>query len=134
MGRRRAVRYIAAAASAATAVLYFGIGVGLLKVVDEAATDAPGTFEFGASAGAAFLLGTVLLLLFDHRLLWLLGALLQVGVLVMYVAVSPERTPPFETWGIMIKVLQVALLVALAYLVVRVPDRQVAQARRLVRP
>lgn len=121
---RMTVRYLAAAASALTALLYFGIGLGVLKVVDEGAAGGPGLLEFGASAGAAFALGAVLLVVVDHRGLWLLGALLQVIVLIMYLAVSPQRTPPFEAWGILIKILQAALLAGLAYLVVHVPERR----------
>jgi hypothetical protein len=106
-----------------TALLYFGIGAGVLVVVDEAATDAPGLFEFGASAGAAFVVGALLLLTLDRRVLWVLGALLQVGVIVMYVAVGQQRTPPFELWGILIKAFQVGILGALVYLIVRPPTR-----------
>lgn len=127
---RRMARYLAAVASAATALLYFGIGAGVLKVVDEVAADQPGLFEFGASAGAAFALGALLLVAVDHRGLWLLGALLQVGVLVMYVVVSPQRTPAFETWGILIKVLQAVILAALAYLVANAPERRLPQSWR----
>ena len=121
--RRQSIRYLAAAASLATALLYFGIAVGVLIVVDEPASDAPGMFEFGASAGAAFVLGAFLLFALDHRALWLLGALLQVGVIVMYIAVGPQRTPSFEMWGLLIKALQVVILVALAWLTVRPPTR-----------
>lgn len=130
--RRREVRYLAAAASAATALLYFGIGVGALKIVDKATAETQDLFTFGAAAGAAFVLGAILLLALDHRGVWLLGAILQVGVIVMYVAVSPQRTPPFEQWGILIKVLQVVILVALVYLVVRQPVRRSARLRRTV--
>ena len=49
----------------------------------------------------------------------------------MYVAVSPQRTPPFEQWGILIKVLQVAILASLAYLVIRQPVRRVVRAGRI---
>lgn len=128
--RRRRVRFFAAASSIATATLYFGIGAGIVKVVD-ATRDAPDLFMFGVAAGAAFALGAMLLLALDHRGLWLLGAVLQVIVIVMYVAVSPQRTPPFEPWGILIKALQAAILVALAYLVIRQP---VPRPRRTLRP
>lgn len=121
--RRRTVRYLAAAASLATALLYFGIAAGVLVVVDETTADAPGMLEFGASAGAAFVLGALLLFALDHRGLWLLGALFQVGVIVMYVAVGPQRTPSFEVWGLLIKALQVVILVALAWLTARPPTR-----------
>ena len=121
--RRRTFRYLAAAASLATALLYFGIAAGVLVVVDAPARDAPGMFEFGASAGAAFVLGALLLFAVDHRGLWLLGALFQVAVIVMYVVVGPERTPSFEFWGLLIKALQVVILVALAWLTIRPPIR-----------
>lgn len=130
--RRRQIRYAAAALSAATALLYFGIGAGVLKVVDQTSADTPSLFEFGVLAGAAFLLGTLLLLAFDRRALWLLGAIFQVGVIVMYVAVSPQRTPPFEQWGILIKVLQIAILAALAWLTVRPRSPRSASAWRSV--
>ncbi|HEY6012825.1 MAG TPA: hypothetical protein VIU37_02420 [Candidatus Limnocylindrales bacterium] len=126
--RRRLVRYAAALLSAATALAYFGIGLGVLRIVETTTPDTPDLFTFGAVSGAAFVLGTVLLLTFDHRGVWLLGAVFQVGVIVMYVAVSPQRTPPFEQWGILIKVLQVAILVALAYLVIRQPVRRTIRA------
>jgi len=121
--RRRSIRYIAAAASLATALLYFGIAVGVLVVVEETVSDAPGMFEFGASAGAAFVLGALLLFALDHRGLWFLGALLQIGVIVMYIAVGPQRAPSFELWGLLIKTLQVVILVALAWLTIRPPTR-----------
>jgi hypothetical protein len=127
--RRRSIRYLAAAASAATAVLYFGIGIGVLKVVDEASPAAPDMFAFGAPAGTAFVVGAILLLAFDRRILWVLGAVLQVGVIVMYVAIAQQRTPPFEVWGILIKVLQAAILAALVYLVVRPSTRAVGATR-----
>jgi hypothetical protein len=130
--RRRDVRFAAAALSAATALLYFGIGAGVLRIVDKTTADTPDLFVFGAASGAAFVLGAILLLALDHRGLWLLGAIFQVGVIVMYVAVSPQRTPPFEPWGILIKILQVAILAALVYLVVRQPVRRTARILRSV--
>lgn len=124
--RRRTIRYVAAAASAVTAILYFAIGVGVLKVVDEVSADAPSMLAFGAPAGAAFVVGAVLLAAVDRRILWVLGAVLQVLVIVMYIVVSAQRTPPFETWGILIKVLQAAILAALVYLVLDTPVRAVS--------
>jgi hypothetical protein len=42
-------------------------------------------------------------------------------VIVMYVVVAPQRTPSFEVWGILIKVLQATILAALTYLVLKSP-------------
>lgn len=71
------------------------------------------------------MLGAILLLVFDRRFLWILGAILQVGVIVMYIVIASQRTPPFETWGILIKLLQATVLAALVYLVVRPHARAV---------
>jgi hypothetical protein len=123
VGRRPLVRRVAAALSGATAVVYFMIGFGVVQVVDAAPADAPDLFGFGLSAGLAFALGAILLLAFDRRVLWVLGALFQVGVIAMYVVVSAERTPPFEVWGILIRVAQVFILGSLVYLAAQPPGR-----------
>jgi hypothetical protein len=127
--RRQAIRYLAAAIAAITAVMYLLIGFGVLHVVDQASPDAPSLLDFGLMAGAAFGLGALLLLTLDNRILWVLGALLQVGVIVMYVVVGQERTPAFEAWGITIKILQVVLLGALLYLALQPPGREDDAAR-----
>lgn len=117
-GRRRTIRLGTAAASALVAALYALIGIGVLSVAIESSADSPPLLMFGLFAGAAFALGAILLVALDRRFLWILGALLQVGVIVMYVNVAPQRTPQFELWGITIKILQVLILGALAYLVI----------------
>ncbi len=119
--RRRRIRYLAAGLSAATAFIYVLIGLGIVSVVDEVAGDAPDLLTFGLAAGAAYVLGAALLVAFDRRALWFVGSVLQVGVIVMYLVVSSTRTPPFEVWGVAIKVLQLVLLGALLYLSVRPP-------------
>jgi hypothetical protein len=122
---RRAVRYLAAAAAAAMALIYFLIGLEVLQVVT-APPEGMSLFWFGIPAGSAFLLGAVLLVAFDRRILWILGALLQVMVAIGYLAVAPERTPAFEVWGITLRVIQVPLFAGLAYLALRSPRRQAA--------
>ncbi len=123
---RRSVRYIAAALSAAIAAIYYLIGLGALRVLEPGAAD-DGLLVFGAMAGSGFLFGTLLLLAFDRRPLWMLGALLQLFVVWGYISVAPTRTPPFEVWGITLRIIQVPLFAALVYLAlrnpVRVPDR-----------
>ena len=52
----------------------------------------------------------------------------------MYIQVAPNRTPPFEMWGILIKVLQVAILAALVYLVVELPVAGTVHRRDEARP
>jgi len=121
--QRPTIRYGAAAASAAIAAIYYLIGIGVLTVITPAAGD-PSMLVFGSSAGSAFLLGTLLLVAFDRRPLWLLGAVLQVLVVWGYFAVSPDRTPAFEVWGITLRFIQLPLFAALVYLSLRAPQPQ----------
>lgn len=127
---RRQVRYLAGIAAGAMAAIYFLIGLGVLQVVEpgSATEGSPDMLAFGASAGAMFLLGAVLLLAVDRRFLWVGGAILQVLVFAMYLVVSQQRTPAFELWGITLRVIQVPLFAALVYLALRREDRQPARA------
>ena len=125
---RRSVRNFAAAVSAVTALLYALIGVGLLTVVAPGTSDEGDMQAFGLPAAGAFLIGALLLILFDNRVLWLLGAILQVIVLVGYVAMAGIRTPQFEVWGILIKATQLVLLGALAFLVLRAPEEDAGRS------
>ena len=120
---RRTVRYVGALAAAAIAAIYYLIGIGVLKVVDPGATagDAPDMIVFGGGAGTMFLVGAILLFGTDRRLLWIVGAILQVLVAAMYVAVAPSRSPQFEPWGITLRLIQVPLFAALLYLAWRAP-------------
>jgi hypothetical protein len=115
-GRRRAVRYVAAGLSAACAAVYFAIGFGLVVPV-ETTTDGPSLLPFGVAAGIAFAVGAVLLLRIDRLGPWIMGAILQVLAIVLYVVVAERRTPPFEAWGILLKVAQAAILASLVWLI-----------------
>jgi hypothetical protein len=120
--RRRQVRIFAAAMAATIAVLYMLIGFSLVRVVKLAAGEPSPQLFFGLPAALAFVFGAALLLATDHRWLWILGALLQVLVMFTYFSVAPQRVPSFETWGVLIRVVQVPLLVALGYLAVTWPE------------
>ena len=115
---RRTIRYGAAVVAAMMAAIYFLIGLGVLDV-GGSDSDRAFLWVFGALAGGAFLLGTVLLVGVDRRWVWVAGLLFQVFVYWAYVDVSKTRTPPFETWGITLRIIQLPLLVALGYLVFR---------------
>jgi hypothetical protein len=116
---RRSVGIAAALLSAGCAVVYLMIGLEVVHAVAAPAATAPSMLAFGVLAALAFALGAVLLLAVDRRSLWVLGAVLQVIVLVMYLAVSSTRTAPFEMWGILLKIAQFGILVALVDLAVR---------------
>ena len=126
---RTTIRHAGAVVAAVMAVIYFLIGAGVLQVVTP--NEDPGfLFVFGAMAGGAFLLGALLLMRFDRRWLWMLGAAFQVFVYWGYFAVAPDRTPAFEPWGITLRVVQVPLLIALLYLAVRPSEQRTAEIRR----
>jgi hypothetical protein len=112
---RRTVRIVAAALAAATSLIYYLIGLRAVTVLENV-DDQVG---FGLIAGTAFLVGTVLILVIDSRIVFALGALAQVLIIWMYFELSSERTPSFEVWGVSIRILQALLLGVLAYLAIR---------------
>ncbi len=97
---RRLIRYLAALLAAGAAVVYLLIGFDVVRVVDDPSTDGAGLLPFGLLSGGAFLLGAILLTLFDRRILWVAGGLFQVFAIAMYVAVAPQRHPAYEPWGL----------------------------------
>lgn len=109
-GHPRLLRGVAAALAAGCAVVYFLIGLG---VIYDGHDNELGLLVFGFSAGLAFTLGVLLLVATERRAVWFLGALFQVFVIVAYVQVSSRRDPPFEIWGISLKIAQAAILAAL---------------------
>lgn len=116
----RALRHLAAALAAATAVLYAVIASGVVTVLDGPAAEVAATqLSFALPAAVTYAVGVLLLLRYDRWIVWTLGAVLQVMVVAAYFNVASERIPAFETWGITIRVLQVALLVVLVALAIR---------------
>jgi hypothetical protein len=114
----RLVRSLAAGTAALSALLYYLIGFGALDI--GRSTSGPADLlGFGLSAGTAFLGAGVLVLVIHHRWLVALVALMDVAVIVGYFAMAGIRVPPYEIWGLSIKVAQVAFLVALGYLLIR---------------
>ena len=118
--RLQALRTAIAGLAAASAVVYLLIGLEVLVVVDVGPND-PSLLWFGIPTSLAFLVGAVVMLVSERRLWWVLGAALQVCAIVAYFNVAPTRTPPFEFWGIALRVLQVLIVVGLVALLVRYP-------------
>lgn len=117
--RRRRLLRGAAALSAVVAVLYALIATHVVQVIDgPAAQVARDQLAFATPAVVAYLVGAALLLRYDRRTLWLVGAILQGLVIAMYFNVAPKREPAFEVWGISIRVVQTLLLAILGYLAV----------------
>jgi hypothetical protein len=120
---RRNIRYFAALVSGVTAGIYFLIGFNVLSVLDTSTDQI-----FGIFAGVAYGLGTILLIVFDRRVVWVLGAALQVFVIYTYFNLASQRSPAYEVWGMLIRVTQLVILIALAYLAVRWSLAQTAGA------
>jgi hypothetical protein len=112
--RARPMRLLATGLCGVIAGLYLLIYAGVLSV-GEATGGELGILGFAAGVFAVLAL---LLWRVHARLLWAAVAVLQVLVIAAYVAISAEREPPFEVWGISIRVLQVALLATLVGLLV----------------
>jgi hypothetical protein len=112
--RAGSLRLLAAGLCGAIAGLYVLISAGVLSV-GEAEGGELGILGFAAGVFAVLAL---LLWRLRARLLWGAVAVLQILVIAAYVAISTEREPPFEVWGVSIRVLQVALLATLVGLLV----------------
>ena len=115
-----AARRLAVIASLAAGAIYLLIGLGVVSVgesTQESTTDLLGfgVVMAGVSAGVA-----VALWLFATSRLVLAGAaIIELIALAGYVAAWSLREPPFELWGLSIKVFQAIALVAIGYLLVR---------------
>lgn len=126
---RQQVRHIGAVASAAMATLYYLIGLGVLYIGGSNNGEMVDLAVFGGGAGTAFLILAVLLAFTDRRWVWILATLFQLFVYFVYVVASRGREPPFEIWGITLRILQLPVLAALIYLSVKAPGSRDAVAR-----
>jgi hypothetical protein len=125
---RRRIRSLSALVSGTMALNYYLIGLGDLDIGGTTTGETADPAGFGFSAGCAFLILSLLLLFTDRRWLWTLAAVVQVLVFIMYFAVSGVREPPFEVWGILLRMLQVVLLATLVYLAWRPTTQGAAHA------
>lgn len=122
--RRWLLRRVGAALAASMAAVYLLIAAGVVTVGESRSGSDQGEMDmvtFGVGAATIFLVGAALLLLVDRRVLWMVGSLLQLLVIGMYLAVSVDREPAFELWGVGLRVVQVALLGVLVVLAATAP-------------
>jgi hypothetical protein len=115
-GIRGKVRHWVVGLSGVSAVLYLLIG---LRVVTVLPDDPTGQTSFGLVASAGFAVAAIVAATFDKRLLWALGTVGLAFVIWAYFDLASERTPPFETWGVIIRLVQLPLLAAVGYLAIR---------------
>ena len=120
----RKVQLLAVTAAAGTAVLYFLIGLGVLHIGRSIQGTEDDLLRFGLVSGTAYLVIAVLVYFARYRAVWILIAVVDLMVIATYFAVAAIRQPPYEIWGVLIKILQLLLLAAVVYLAVRGPKRQ----------
>lgn len=127
--RATQLRWLGVGAAIASATLYLLIGIGWLTAgesTQEATTDLLG---FGALMGAVYVVTALALWFMRSRVVLALIAAFQLIPLLGYVAFAGLREPPFELWGVLIKVCQVAVLLAAGALVLRSNQAHEAMAR-----
>lgn len=120
----RTLRLVGAAAAAASALLYYLIGFGVLYIGESTNGQDPGLLGFGLTAGTTFLVAGLLVVAFPRRWLLALIALLDLAVIVAYFAMGSIRDPSFELWGLLVKLAQAIFLLALAFLLLRGGEAQ----------
>jgi uncharacterized membrane-anchored protein len=121
--RATRLRWLGVGAAIASAALYVLIGIGWLTVgesTQEATTD---LFGFGVLMGGVYAVTALALWFMRTRVVIALIAAFQLIPLLGYVAFAGLREPPFEPWGVLIKVCQVVVLVAAVALVLRSDHR-----------
>ncbi|MGH8927946.1 MAG: hypothetical protein ACRDWH_06315 [Acidimicrobiia bacterium] len=111
---RQRLRYVAAAMAAVASAIYFLIGFEVVTVIENRDDQA----GFGLPAGVGFAVAALLILLFDNRLVWAVGAVMQTVIIFLYFSFASQRIPQFEFWGLTIRLAQFVLLAALVYLAV----------------
>jgi hypothetical protein len=119
---RRTARPIAVGLTTLIAIIYLLIGLQVLTVLDNPSDQT----AFGLIAAGAFAVGAGILAWVDSRVVFGLGAAGVAFVIFTYFSLASERSPEFETWGIVLRVIQAMLFVTLAYLAIRPPSEGIA--------
>jgi hypothetical protein len=113
----RSARLVGVLASLAAGVIYFLIGTGVVSVGRSTQDGATDLFAFGAlMAVVSAAIAIALWLLPTSRLVLIGVAILELVALFGYVAAAGLREPPFDLWGVSIKVFQATVLIATVYL------------------
>lgn len=113
MDVRQLIDRAAVALSSSTALLYLLIGTNIVSVGEISAEEQR---AFGIPAALVFAVGALVAMRWDKRWLWIVGAVGLGLIILMYFSVAPQRQPHYETWGILIRFVQIPLLASLIYL------------------
>jgi hypothetical protein len=113
-------RLAAVLASIAAGITYLFIGLGFVSVGQSTQTATTDLFAFGLlMAGFSWVVAVLLWAFASSRPVLVGVAIVQLIALVGYVAAWSLRDPPFELWGIVIKVCQAIVLVGVIALLAR---------------
>jgi len=110
---RRTLRYVSAAICAVAAVLYLILFFTVRA--DEMASGVETTYGAYLFLFVPYAVGAVLLAVVDLRLLWAIGAVIQLAVVGLYLMFGTAADLSMA-WGAVLTGLQVALFALLAYL------------------
>jgi hypothetical protein len=110
---RRMLRYVSAAVCAVAAVLYLTLF--FMVRADEMASGVETTYGAYLFLFVPYAVGAVLLARVDLRLLWGIGAIIQLAVVGLYLMFGTAADLSMA-WGALLTGLQVGLLALLAYL------------------
>jgi hypothetical protein len=116
---RRTMKPVAVGLTTLIAVVYLLIGLQVVTVLENPSDQT----AFGLIAATAFAVGAGILAWFDSRVVFGLGAAGVAFVIFTYFSLATERSPQYETWGIVLRVLQALLFLTLAYLTIRSPAK-----------
>lgn len=126
-GRRRIIRRSTAGLTLTVAVLYLVL---LVLVANAEAGRSENTYGAYVFLSVAYLVGGALLARLDNRLLYLLGAIVQVGVIALFVLFGVGVFEyealgrlHMEVWAGVVTSAEIALLGLLSYLGVTAPRR-----------
>lgn len=110
-------RIVAALASLGAGAIYLLIGTNVVSVGRSTQGATTDLFAFGALMAIVSLAVAIALWLVPWSRFALIGvAIVELVALIGYVAAAGVREPPFDLWGVLIKVLQATVLVATVYL------------------
>jgi hypothetical protein len=110
---RELIAVAAAALAGLTALLYLLIGLNIVSLGEISPNEQR---AFGFPAATVFTGGAVVAAVWDERWMWITGASGLALIMTMYFSLASQRNPRFERWGILIRVVQTPLIVALVYL------------------
>lgn len=121
------MRMLGVGGAIASAALYLLIGLGVLSIGDSTATgQTTDLLAFGAVMAAVYGSLAVGLWRLHSRVVLGLIAAFQLIPILGYVAFAGLREPPFDLWGVLIKVAQVGVLVGAAVLALNVDRGEAA--------